>query len=244
MGACVGGEGGAGGSIGWPPEKQEHAGRRRFSPSPAAAVASPAGAHRRFVCPPPPLIPPPPFCVTPSRSAKGHLLNAAICQLCSADLGSVRGALERYRDLDINFDNSREAGFVTVRFSCCVRTWLAGWLTGWLRACACAASSVVWTSASEWGRRVWVCVCGMAERRVRLRREEAVLWVRCVVGVLCVVGVGRWQSGRPRTSATLASLPLTPPPPIAHLFARGWVRAGAGGCGRGGGRGGLHRGCC
>lgn len=46
-------------------------------------------------------------------SAKGHLLNAGICQLCCADLTTIRNALERYRDIDLNFDNSREANFLT-----------------------------------------------------------------------------------------------------------------------------------
>ncbi|EFN53423.1 hypothetical protein CHLNCDRAFT_53692 [Chlorella variabilis] len=45
-------------------------------------------------------------------SAKGHLLNAGICLLCSADVATVRGALERYCDTDINFDNSREHTFL------------------------------------------------------------------------------------------------------------------------------------
>lgn len=45
-------------------------------------------------------------------SAKGHLLNAGICQLCSADLATIRSALERYCDIDLNFDNSREHTFL------------------------------------------------------------------------------------------------------------------------------------
>ncbi|PSC74185.1 Alpha-soluble NSF attachment 2 [Micractinium conductrix] len=45
-------------------------------------------------------------------SAKGHLLNAGICQLCSADVATIRAALDRYRDIDLNFDNSREANFL------------------------------------------------------------------------------------------------------------------------------------
>ncbi len=48
-------------------------------------------------------------------SAKGHLLNAGICLLCSADVAKVRLALERYCDTDLNFDNSREHTFLTVR---------------------------------------------------------------------------------------------------------------------------------
>lgn len=42
-------------------------------------------------------------------SAKGYLLNAGICQLCSADLITIRAAIERYKDIDVSFDSSREA---------------------------------------------------------------------------------------------------------------------------------------
>ncbi|GAB4813327.1 hypothetical protein N2152v2_000373 [Parachlorella kessleri] len=41
-------------------------------------------------------------------SAKGYLLNAGICQLCNADVMTMRTAIERYKDIDINFDGSRE----------------------------------------------------------------------------------------------------------------------------------------
>lgn len=51
--------------------------------------------------------------VPPPRSAKGHLLNAGICQLCSADVASIRAAIDRYRDIDLNFDNSRECNFLS-----------------------------------------------------------------------------------------------------------------------------------
>lgn len=58
------------------------------------------------------------FSIPPGRptrcSAKGHLLNAGICQLASADLHSVRAALERYAEIDLNFDHSREANFLAV----------------------------------------------------------------------------------------------------------------------------------
>jgi hypothetical protein len=57
----------------------------------------------------------------PPRSAKGHLLNAGICQLCSADLATIRSALERYCDIDLNFDNSREHTFLVVS-----RLWAEG----------------------------------------------------------------------------------------------------------------------
>ncbi|KAL4424294.1 hypothetical protein ABPG75_001595 [Micractinium tetrahymenae] len=46
-------------------------------------------------------------------SAKGHLLNAGICQLCSADVATIRGAIDRYRDIDLNFDSSRECNFLS-----------------------------------------------------------------------------------------------------------------------------------
>lgn len=46
-------------------------------------------------------------------SAKGHLLNAGICQLCSADVATIRAAVDRYRDIDLNFDNSRECNFLS-----------------------------------------------------------------------------------------------------------------------------------
>ena len=58
-----------------------------------------------------------PYRAAPPRSAKGHLLNAGICQLCSADVTTIRNALERYRDVDINFDNSRECNFLAVRLA-------------------------------------------------------------------------------------------------------------------------------
>ena len=48
-------------------------------------------------------------------SAKGHLLHAALCALCSMDAGAVQDRLERYRDLDLNWDGSREAKLVEVR---------------------------------------------------------------------------------------------------------------------------------
>lgn len=74
------------------------------------------------------------------RSAKGHLLNAGICLLCSADVATVRGALERYCDTDINFDNSREHTFLAVR----------AWL--WAR----------WAAEAAWG-----VASGPSSRRLR-----------------------------------------------------------------------------
>lgn len=42
-------------------------------------------------------------------SAKGHLLCAGICVMAHADLDRSREAIERYRDIDLAFDGSREA---------------------------------------------------------------------------------------------------------------------------------------
>jgi len=42
-------------------------------------------------------------------SAKGHLLHAGLCALCAMDPAGVRDRIERYKDLDLNFDGSREA---------------------------------------------------------------------------------------------------------------------------------------
>lgn len=41
-------------------------------------------------------------------SAKGYLLHAGICQMASADITTVRTALDRYKDIDVSFDTSRE----------------------------------------------------------------------------------------------------------------------------------------
>ena len=48
-------------------------------------------------------------------SAKGHLLHAALCALCAQPLPEVRDRVERYKDLDIAFDGSRECKLVEVR---------------------------------------------------------------------------------------------------------------------------------
>lgn len=45
-------------------------------------------------------------------SAKGHLLHAALCALCYMDPAAVRDRIERYKDIDLNFDGSREAKLV------------------------------------------------------------------------------------------------------------------------------------
>lgn len=46
-------------------------------------------------------------------SAKGYLLCAGICQLASNSLPGVRDAIQRYNDIDITFENSREEGLLT-----------------------------------------------------------------------------------------------------------------------------------
>ncbi|XP_022146873.1 alpha-soluble NSF attachment protein 2-like [Momordica charantia] len=40
--------------------------------------------------------------------AKGHLLNAGICQLCKGDIVAITKALDNYQDLDPTFSGSRE----------------------------------------------------------------------------------------------------------------------------------------
>ncbi|XP_047976968.1 alpha-soluble NSF attachment protein-like [Salvia hispanica] len=40
--------------------------------------------------------------------ARGHLLNAGICQLCKGDIVAINNALERYQDLDPTFSRTRE----------------------------------------------------------------------------------------------------------------------------------------
>ena len=89
---------------------------------PASQPSRPAISTSALPHPPPPSHSPR-FPPRPPRpcSAKGHLLCAGICQLCSADVASVKGALERYRDIDINFDNSRECTFLEVGVWCCCR---------------------------------------------------------------------------------------------------------------------------
>jgi alpha-soluble NSF attachment protein len=47
-------------------------------------------------------------------SAKGHLLHAALCALCCAPAQALRDRLERYKDVDVNFDGSRECKMVEV----------------------------------------------------------------------------------------------------------------------------------
>lgn len=42
-------------------------------------------------------------------SARGHLLNAGICQLCCKDIIGIQRALEMYEDIDVNFPGSRES---------------------------------------------------------------------------------------------------------------------------------------
>ncbi|KAG7668703.1 hypothetical protein Ndes2526B_g03672 [Nannochloris sp. 'desiccata'] len=45
-------------------------------------------------------------------SAKGHLLHAALCSLCYAGPAATRDRLERYKDIDVNLDGSRESVLV------------------------------------------------------------------------------------------------------------------------------------
>ncbi|CAK7343674.1 unnamed protein product [Dovyalis caffra] len=45
--------------------------------------------------------------------ARGHLLNAGICQLCRGDVVAVTNALERYEDLDPTFSRTREYKFLS-----------------------------------------------------------------------------------------------------------------------------------
>ncbi|KAL8497662.1 hypothetical protein ACS0TY_021118 [Phlomoides rotata] len=40
--------------------------------------------------------------------ARGHLLNAGICQLCKGDVVAINNALEKYQDLDPTFSRTRE----------------------------------------------------------------------------------------------------------------------------------------
>ncbi|KAI3474381.1 hypothetical protein Pfo_029242 [Paulownia fortunei] len=40
--------------------------------------------------------------------ARGHLLNAGICQLCKGDVVAITNALEKYQDLDPTFSRTRE----------------------------------------------------------------------------------------------------------------------------------------
>ncbi|PPD78522.1 hypothetical protein GOBAR_DD24548 [Gossypium barbadense] len=44
--------------------------------------------------------------------AKGHLLNAGICQLCKGDVVAITNALERYQELDPTFSGTREYKFL------------------------------------------------------------------------------------------------------------------------------------
>ncbi|QHO27210.1 Alpha-soluble NSF attachment protein [Arachis hypogaea] len=40
--------------------------------------------------------------------ARGHLLNAGICQLCKGDVVAITNALERYQEMDPTFGGTRE----------------------------------------------------------------------------------------------------------------------------------------
>lgn len=41
-------------------------------------------------------------------SAKGHLLHAGLCALCYMETPAIQEKLERYKDVDVNFEGSRE----------------------------------------------------------------------------------------------------------------------------------------
>jgi len=45
-------------------------------------------------------------------STKGHLLHAAICSLCLSGPGPTAERLQRYKEIDINFDGSRECNLL------------------------------------------------------------------------------------------------------------------------------------
>ncbi|KAL8517134.1 hypothetical protein ACS0TY_015377 [Phlomoides rotata] len=45
--------------------------------------------------------------------ARGHLLNAGICQLCKGDVVAINNALEKYQDLDPTFSRTRECNLLT-----------------------------------------------------------------------------------------------------------------------------------
>ncbi len=50
-------------------------------------------------------------------SAKGHLLHAGICALCYMEPSVVAEKIEHYKDLDVNFDGSRECKLLEVSTS-------------------------------------------------------------------------------------------------------------------------------
>ncbi|KAK6943227.1 hypothetical protein RJ641_028604 [Dillenia turbinata] len=45
--------------------------------------------------------------------ARGHLLNAGLCQLCRGDVVAITNSLERYQDLDPTFSRTREYQFLS-----------------------------------------------------------------------------------------------------------------------------------
>lgn len=98
------------------------------------------------------------------RSAKGHLLNAGICLLCSADVHTIRAALERYRDLDLNFDNSREANFLSVRALFCEAAVFCHWC---FPSSALGLQGIAQMLPCYW----WKCCCVVAGRHTLLERR-------------------------------------------------------------------------
>lgn len=67
------------------------------------APCSPAGARGQKGATPSP---------APLRSTKGYLLCAGICRLASNPVAEVREAIQRYCDVDVTFDGSREEGLL------------------------------------------------------------------------------------------------------------------------------------
>ena len=45
-------------------------------------------------------------------SAKNYLLDAGLCRLCFADVESLPATIDRYREIDITFSNSRECNLL------------------------------------------------------------------------------------------------------------------------------------
>lgn len=63
-------------------------------------------------------------------SAKGHLLHAALCALCTMPPDAVRERLERYKDIDINLEGSRECKLIEVGGEGDLVFWLVTALSG------------------------------------------------------------------------------------------------------------------
>lgn len=46
-------------------------------------------------------------------SAKSHLLSAGLCKMCYAEVESLESMIERYKEIDLSFGNSRECQLLT-----------------------------------------------------------------------------------------------------------------------------------